>query len=155
MQQRQTVRLSLHRLRKSRKMLCLCSTSQRCGRRNSQLFQKGKSVRQEADMKIDGNELMKKEILASRSGNSEESWRLKQEFMKQVKENGDHCPCPEACPHHGNCFECVTFHRGHQDHLPYCMWEMVNQKISGLSALTEGSFCDYEKTQKENKDSDQ
>ncbi len=106
-------------------------------------------------MKIDGNELMKKEILASRSGNSEESWRLKQEFMKQVKENGDHCPCPEACPHHGNCFECVTFHRGHQDHLPYCMWEMVNQKISGLSALTEGSFCDYEKTQKENKDSDQ
>ena len=79
-------------------------------------------------MKIDGNDLMKQEIQASRAGNEDESWRLKQEFLKQVRDNGDHCSCPEACPHHGNCFECVTLHRGHQDHLPYCMWEMVNQK---------------------------
>ena len=92
-------------------------------------------------MKIDGNDLMKQEIQASRAGNEYESWRLKQEFLKQVRDNGDHCSCPEACPHHGNCFECVTLHRGHQDHLPYCMWEMVNQKMEAVSQLTEGSFC--------------
>ena len=92
-------------------------------------------------MKIDGNELMKKEIQVSRAGDFDESWRLKQEFLKQVRENGDHCPCKEACPHHGNCFECVTLHRGHQDHLPFCMWDMVNQRMEGFSRLTEGSFC--------------
>ena len=44
-------------------------------------------------MKIDGNELMKKEIQVSRAGDFDESWRLKQEFLKQVREYGDNCPC--------------------------------------------------------------
>lgn len=91
-------------------------------------------------MKIDGNELMKNEPALAREGKHEESWRIKQEFLKQVRENGDHCSCPEACPHHGNCFECVTLHRGHQDHLPYCMWEMVNKRLAGLNWLTEDTY---------------
>lgn len=97
-------------------------------------------------MKIDGNELMKNEPAISRAGDIKESWRIKQEFLKQVRENGDHCSCTEACPHHGNCFECVTLHRGHQDHLPFCMWEIVNKKIAEISWLTEDSyFKDKEK----------
>lgn len=96
-------------------------------------------------MKIDGNELMQKEIQVARAGNKQESWKLKQEFLQQVRGSGDHCSCPEACPHHGDCFECVTLHRGHRDHLPYCMWDMVNDKIHAISSMTEGSFCQYEK----------
>lgn len=46
-------------------------------------------------------------------------WPIKREFLKQVRESGDHCPCKQACPHHGNCFECVTLHRGHRDHFAH------------------------------------
>ena len=66
------------------------------------------------------------------------------EFLRQVRESGDHCPCKEACRHHGNCFECVTIHRGHRDHLPMCLWDMVNERIAALSHITEGSLHAYE-----------
>lgn len=46
--------------------------------------------------------------------------------------------------HHGNCFECVTIHRGHRDHLPMCLWDMVNERIAALSHITEGSLHAYE-----------
>lgn len=72
---------------------------------------------------------------------------IKQEFLKQVRESGDHCPCQEKCPHHGNCFECVTLHRGHRDHLPMCMWDMLNERIAALSHMTEGTLYEYEKKQ--------
>ena len=50
-------------------------------------------------------------------------------------------------PHHGNCFECVTLHRGHRDHLPMCMWDMLNERIAALSHMTEGTLYEYEKKQ--------
>jgi hypothetical protein len=36
--------------------------------------------------------------------------------------------------------ECVTVHRGHGDHLPHCLHNMLNRKIAQLSGLTEHSF---------------
>ena len=77
-------------------------------------------------MKIDGNELAIEQNELDREGRHTEAMAIKREFLKQVRESGDHCPCKQACPHHGNCFECVTLHRGHRDHLPMCMWDMVN-----------------------------
>ena len=100
------------------------------------------------DIKIDGNELAKIELNLSREGKAKEGLPYKLEFLKQVKESGmDHCNCKEACRHHGNCYECVILHRAHQDHLPYCFWEMVNGKLQGLSQLTEDSLfkCKCEK----------
>ena len=89
-------------------------------------------------MKIDGNELAILQNDLDRRGQKQEAWKIKQEFLKQVRESGDHCPCQEKCPHHGNCFECVTLHRGHRDHLPMCMWDMLNERIAALSHMTEG-----------------
>ena len=95
-------------------------------------------------MQIDNNELVILQDRLDREGFKEEAWKIKQEFLKQVRESGDHCPCREACPHHGNCCECVTIHRGHRDHLPLCMWDMVNERLAALSHMTEGSLRDYE-----------
>ena len=90
-------------------------------------------------MKIDGNELAILQDQLYQQGRDEEGWQVKQEFLKQVRESGDHCPCQQACPHHGNCFECVTIHRGHRDHLP-----MVNERLHSLSRLTECTLSKYE-----------
>ena len=95
-------------------------------------------------MKIDGNELAILQDQLYQQGRDEEGWQVKQEFLKQVRESGDHCPCQQACPHHGNCFECVTIHRGHRDHLPMCMWDMVNERLQSLSRLTECTLSKYE-----------
>ena len=102
-------------------------------------------MRKGTGMKIDGNELSKMELKLAREGKAEEGLKYKLEFLKQVKESGiDHCNCPEAsCMHHGNCYECIIVHRGHRDHLPYCLWDMVNEKIFALSQITEGSLADY------------
>lgn len=92
-------------------------------------------------MKIDGNDLSKLELELSRQGKPDEGLKVKMQFLKQVKESGmDHCNCPESCRHHGNCYECVILHRGHRDHLPYCMWDMLNERIQKLSLLSEDSF---------------
>ena len=100
-------------------------------------------------MKIDGNELAIEQNELDREGRHTEAMAIKREFLKQVRESGDHCPCKQACPHHGNCFECVTLHRGHRDHLPMCMWDMVNERLHKLSRLTEGTLRSYEGTAEE------
>lgn len=95
-------------------------------------------------MKIDNNELAKKQQELDSQGFKREAHEMKLKFLKQIKESGiDHCPCKEACSHHGNCYECVTIHRGHCDHLPFCFWDMVNEKLYGISRLTEGSLANY------------
>jgi len=97
-------------------------------------------------MIIDGNEQMRKQIELDRAGHKTEADALKMDFLKQIRESGeDFCPCKEACPHHANCWECVQIHRGHRDHLPMCMWDMVNERTYALSRLTEGSLAAYEK----------
>ena len=94
-------------------------------------------------MKIDGNELAIEQNELDREGRHAEAMAIKREFLKQVRESGDHCPCKQACPHHGNCFECVTLHRGHRDHLPMCMWDMVNERLHKLSVFTVGTVGSF------------
>jgi hypothetical protein len=88
---------------------------------------------------IDNSPIEQEELKYAQAGDFEKSWEKKQEFLKNAAKLSDHCSCPEACPHHGNCYECVILHRGHGDHLPYCMWGIVNKKIASLSQITEGS----------------
>ena len=95
-------------------------------------------------MQIDGNQLAIRQNQLDQEGLHQEAMQLKKEFLRQVRESGDHCPCKEKCPHHGNCFECVTLLRGHRDHLPMCMWDMVNERLYLLSRLTEGTLQNYE-----------
>lgn len=50
-------------------------------------------------MKIDGNELAILQNDLDREGKKEEQLKIKLEFLRQVRESGDHCPCKEACRH--------------------------------------------------------
>ena len=43
-------------------------------------------------MKIDGNELAIRQDQLEKEGRHQESWAVKQEFLRQVREAGDHCP---------------------------------------------------------------
>ena len=95
-------------------------------------------------MQIDNNPLAIRQNELDREGHKKEAYEMKMEFLRQVRESGDHCPCKEKCPHHANCFECVTIHRGHRDHLPLCMWDMINERLYALSMLTEGSLARFE-----------
>ena len=70
------------------------------------------------------------------------------EALDEIRESGiDYCSCPEQCPHHGKCWECVLIHRGHRDHLPYCMWAMINERLYSLQRLTEGSLMKWKKNE--------
>ena len=43
--------------------------------------------------------------------------------------------------------KCPPFPRpggGHRDHLPMCMWDMVNERLHKLSLMTEGTLRAYE-----------
>ena len=95
-------------------------------------------------MKIDGNELAIRQNDLDREGRHEEAMAIKKEFLKQVRESGDHCPCKEACPHHGNCFAGQTPHRGHRDPHPMCTRALANERPHKLSLLTEGTLRTYE-----------
>ena len=44
-------------------------------------------------MKIDGNELAILQNELDQQGKKQEAWKIKQEFLQQVREAGDHCPC--------------------------------------------------------------
>jgi hypothetical protein len=89
---------------------------------------------------IDDNEYCKKEVELIRAGKPEEGPALRKKFLEEAKKLPDHCSCPEECVHHGNCYECVIIHRGHRDHLPYCFWDMVNERIACISHITEDSI---------------
>ena len=95
-------------------------------------------------MIIDGNQKEKDAMAQFHLGNREEGHRIQDEFIAEFSEayaDRDHCPCPsKTCHIHGRCRECVAVHRAHQEHLPYCMRAMVNQRIDVLSELTEHSY---------------
>jgi hypothetical protein len=91
------------------------------------MIDKNKTCMQAMDSFIEGDPKRGKELL--------------EVFLKEVKDSAqDHCPCPEACRYHGKCYECVTIHRGHAHHLPYCFGQMVNERLKELSQLTEHSL---------------
>ena len=90
---------------------------------------------------IDGNKTAKKAMDCFKNHDSKNGQRLLREFLDEVAESSeDHCVCSAKCRYHGKCFECLTIHRGHADHLPECLRSMVNSKIKEISALTEHSF---------------
>lgn len=94
-------------------------------------------------MKIENHELALLQDRLDREGKKEEAAAVKQQFLQMIREGGDHCPCKVSCELHGDCFACVQVHRGHRGHLPFCMWDMVNERLAGIASLTEGSFRKY------------
>ena len=49
-------------------------------------------------MKIDGNELAILQNELDQQGFKDEALKIKLEFLRQVRESGDHCPCKEPVP---------------------------------------------------------
>lgn len=97
-------------------------------------------------MLIDHNEKEKSALAAMRQGDKQLGHRLEDEFVAEAKAAGGHCSCANAtCRHHGDCVACVVIHRGHRDHLPACLQDMLNERLESLSALTEHSMCDRRK----------
>jgi len=46
--------------------------------------------------------------------------------MAQICET---CNCPNECPRHGNCYECVEFHRDvNKKKIPFCLRFIVEIK---------------------------
>lgn len=91
-------------------------------------------------MIIDNNQKEIDAMKAFHRGDRKEGLRLQEEFASEFREeykDKDHCSCEEDCRYHGNCKECVTIHRAHQEHVPNCMRPLINKKIKILSELTE------------------
>lgn len=97
-------------------------------------------------MIIDGNEKETQAMLAFNAGDKALARKLEQEFLDELKElkasGGDHCSCKAPCRHHGDCVSCVAMHRAHRNHLPACFHDMVNERLLGLSSLTEHSIAE-------------
>lgn len=98
------------------------------------------------DFIIDDNKIEKAAMEAFSEGDPEKGRELQEKFIKQfnemVENRKDYCPCKAPCKIHGNCRLCVAIHRGHTDHLPACMRNMVNKRIVELSKLTENTVKD-------------
>ena len=103
-------------------------------------------MKKEAIKGIDFNPVECRAMEAFLAGDSRKGNEIQKEFIDHIKselKNGkDHCPCTAECELHGNCLLCVQVHRGHGNHLPFCMQEMVNRKIASLSELTEHTVKD-------------
>lgn len=103
-------------------------------------------------MNIEQNEKELAAMAEFHKGNREEGLRLQEEFAAEFRKeyaNKDHCPCKKACRYHGNCKECVAIHRAHQEHVPNCMRQMINQKLKVLSELTEHTLANEIEAPKE------
>lgn len=48
-----------------------------------------------------------------------------------AQELNSNCNCPKTeCPRHGNCMECVEFHKNNSDKIPFCLRSMI--KVQGI-----------------------
>ena len=93
-------------------------------------------------MHLDNNPKSKEAFKIGSDGDQELAWKMEDEVIAEVHdavEAGEcFCSCPNTkCRLHGNCMDCVIVHRGHRDHLPFCMHDMVNERLDGLASLTE------------------
>ena len=74
-------------------------------------------------------------------GDLAEGERIQDEFVAELREavkTEDCCSCQEkGCKFHGKCVECVAIHRAHRHHLPYCFWDMVNERLATVCSLVE------------------
>ncbi len=96
-------------------------------------------------MIIDGNQKEKDAMIQFHLGNPAKGHQMQDEFIAEFHEEyaeKDHCPCTAECRFHGKCRDCVTIHRAHRDHVPYCMRDMLNERIRMLSELTEHTVLD-------------
>ena len=90
---------------------------------------------------IDNNPKEKEAMACFVSGEISKAYKLQDAFLAEVKAAGiDHCSCKAKCKYHGHCIDCIIIHRGHGDHLPNCLHDMVNSRLEILSALTEHSL---------------
>ena len=90
---------------------------------------------------IDDHPLEIEAMRLFKEGRSKEAQKLQEQFLEEVRNSGEErCPCPGNCKYRDNCVTCVTIHRGHGDHVPYCMRKMLNRKLQEPSGLTEHSF---------------
>jgi len=92
-------------------------------------------------MKIDNHSIETEAMAAFHRGDFNEGHKLQDKFLKEfhdsIERGEDFCPCMAACKHHGRCTDCVAIHRGHDDHLPYCMHAILNRRLKNLSELSE------------------
>ena len=92
-------------------------------------------------MKIDDHPIEIEAMAAFRRGDGAAGQKLQEKFLEEFRESqkrGENfCSCPFGCKYRGNCVECVVVHRGHGDHLPYCMHDMLNRRLKALSELSE------------------
>ena len=76
-------------------------------------------------MQIDANGKMKESMRLEKLGQMSESHEIRDDFTAEVRAadaaGEDLCSCTADCIYHGRCLECVSIHRGHQDHLPNCL----------------------------------
>jgi len=94
-------------------------------------------------MKIDGNKDYMKALEYFEKGEKKIYQQMEDDFLAQVHASGqDHCPCHAPCKLHGNCKDCIILHRGHRDHLPYCLHDMINERLDSLIQLVEGNVSD-------------
>jgi len=97
-------------------------------------------------MKIDANPTEVKAMSFFHAGDTDEANDLQDAFLhelhKYIGAGGDHCPCAASCKHHGNCLDCISIHRGHQDHLPDCLKRLVNERLSEVLSLTESKIIE-------------
>lgn len=95
-------------------------------------------------MIIDRNETERAALRAYEQGDRKLAVQLENEFVEtlqsSIAQGEDHCSCTIPCRWHGKCIQCVAIHRAHTDHLPACFHEMVNQRLRGLTALTEDTL---------------
>ena len=48
------------------------------------------------------------------------------------------CTCPNTlCDWYGRCKECVALHRYHNDHIPICLQQIVEDKLEALAEVVE------------------
>ena len=96
-------------------------------------------------MIIDKNEKAMESMKYFNNDDETTGHKILKEFLDEVKKSGqDYCSCNNIkCRYHGKCMECVLIHRGHDNHLPNCFHNMINEKIKGISKLTEHSFKEY------------
>ena len=54
--------------------------------------------------------------------------------MSQISVLNSNCNCPKTdCPRHGNCMECVEFHKANSKKIPFCLRFMVEGQRSFVS----------------------
>ena len=73
-----------------------------------------------------------------RQGDKKTFHELQDRFLAEELASGqDYCSCKAPCKFHGKCRECVMIHRGHGDHLPVCLHNLLNEKLATVARLSE------------------